>query len=88
MVEIGAVEIDGEKNNYFASIRFSDIPGWCTLIYNENSYPRSHQVERIWVHWRITGDTLRKHETGYNQKNRDNSNSECNPQFNNLLFKH
>jgi len=27
MVEIGAVEIDGEKNNYFASIRFSDIPG-------------------------------------------------------------
>jgi hypothetical protein len=42
MVEIGVVEIDGEQNNYFASIWFSDIPGWCTLIYNENSYPRSH----------------------------------------------
>jgi len=52
---------------------FQDDVLW---IYTENRYPLSHQVGRVWVLWRIKGNTLWKHEIGYNQKSRNNSDSE------------
>ncbi len=49
--------------------------------------PLSHQVGRVCVLWRIIGYTLRKHETGYNQKSCKNSDSEYYPQFNYFYVK-
>jgi len=65
---------------------FNPILGYSRMIYFEFTLkidtPLSHQAGRVCVLWRIIGDTLRKHETGYNQKSCKNPDLEYTKQFN------